>query len=74
MDFRRNLARLFVVTMIITLAGYKNQADAQFLVEDGLVSYWSLDANTIKGKRIRDVVLLKLQLPVVFLIALDSEL
>ena len=56
MVIRRNLARLFVLTMIITLAGYKNQADAQFLVEDGLVSYWSLDANTIKGKKIRDVV------------------
>ena len=55
MDFRRNLARLFVLTMIITLAGYKNQADAQFLVQDGLVSYWSLDADTINGNRIRDV-------------------
>ena len=55
MDFRRNLARLFVLTMIITLAAYHNQADAEFLVQDGLVSFWSFDADTIKGNKIRDV-------------------
>lgn len=56
MVIRRNLARLFYLTMIITFAGYNNQTDAQFLVEDGLVSYWSLDADTIKGNRIKDIV------------------
>ena len=55
MDFRRNLARLFVLTMIITLAAYHNQADAEFLVQDGLVSFWSFDADTFKGNKIRDV-------------------
>ena len=54
MDFRRNLAKFFFLTMIITLAGHKNLADAQFLLQDGLVSFWSFDADTIKGNKIRD--------------------
>ena len=56
MLIRRNLARLFYLTIVITFAGHNNEAVAQFLVQDGLVSYWSFDANTIKGNRIKDLV------------------
>ena len=56
MLIRRNLARLFYLTIVITFAGHNSEAVAQFLVQDGLVSYWSFDANTIKGNRIKDLV------------------
>ena len=52
----KNLARLFYLTIVIAFAGHNNEAVAQFLVEDGLVSYWSFDADTIEGKRIKDLV------------------
>ena len=56
MVMKRDLARLFCLTIIITLIWHNNQVDAQFLVQDGLVSYWSFDADTIKGNKFIDIV------------------
>ena len=51
---KRIIAMLVVLTMIIIFAWYTNPADAQvpdFLVKDGLVSYWSFDEKDTKGKK-----------------------
>ena len=56
---KRNIATLIVLTMIITFAWYTNLANAQvpdFLVKDGLVSYWSFDEKDTKGKKVDDLV------------------
>ena len=43
-----------VLTTIVTFFVYANVALAQFVTE-GLVSYWSFEAETIEGKTVRDV-------------------
>ena len=43
-----------VLTTIVTFFVYANVAKAQFVTE-GLVSYWSFEAETIEGKTVRDV-------------------
>ena len=43
-----------VLTTIATFFVYANVAKAQFVTE-GLVSYWSFEAETIEGKTVRDV-------------------
>ena len=43
-----------VLTTIVTFFVYANVAKAQFVTE-GLVSYWSFEADTIEGKTVRDV-------------------
>ena len=43
-----------VLTTIVTFFVYANVAQAQFVTE-GLVSYWSFEAETIEGKTVRDV-------------------
>ena len=56
---KRNIATLIVLTMIITFTWYTNLANAQvpdFLVKDGLVSYWSFDEKDTKGKKVDDLV------------------
>ena len=56
---KRNIATLVVLTMIITFAWYTNPANAQvpdFLVKDGLVSYWSFDEKDTKRERVDDLV------------------
>ena len=56
---KRNIAMLVVLTMIITFAWYTNLANAQvpdYLVKDGLVSYWSFDEKDTKGKKVDDLV------------------
>ena len=43
-----------VLTAIVSFLVYANVAKAQFVTE-GLVSYWSFEAETIEGKTVRDV-------------------
>lgn len=55
---KRNFATLIVLTMIITFAWYTNLANAQlpdYLVKDGLVSYWSFDEKDTKGRKVDDL-------------------
>ncbi|HIE27398.1 TPA: LamG domain-containing protein [Candidatus Poribacteria bacterium] len=47
-------APLFVAAMLAPFVGYIHQAEAQY-VQDGLLGYWSFDADTIQGKTVKDV-------------------
>ncbi len=56
---KRNIATLVVLTMINTFAWHTNPANAQvpdFLVKDGLVSYWSFDEKDTQGRKVDDLV------------------
>ncbi|MFQ6044565.1 MAG: LamG-like jellyroll fold domain-containing protein, partial [Candidatus Poribacteria bacterium] len=50
----KNLAPKIVLVFIATVFMYGNVAKPQ-VVTDGLVSYWSLDKNTIKGDTVEDI-------------------
>ena len=55
---KRNFATLIVLTMIIIFAWHTNLANAQlpdYLVKDGLVSYWSFDEKDTKGRKVDDL-------------------
>lgn len=52
--FNKNFATLFGVTIILTFTLYINQADAQY-VKDGLIGYWSFNADTVQGDTVKDV-------------------
>ena len=49
--FRRSLAKFVAVTVMLVLVCYV--AEAQY-VQDGLLGYWSFDADTIDGKTVSD--------------------
>ena len=51
--FSKNLATLFMV-VIVSVSLCASQAEAKY-VEDGLLAYWSFDANTIQGDTIKDI-------------------
>lgn len=48
------LTSAFVLTAMLFLICYANTTEAQ-LVEDGLVSYWSLDESSIDGDTVKDL-------------------
>ena len=50
----KNLANLLVLVFIVAVFMSANGAKAD-MVTDGLISYWSLDADTIKGKTVEDI-------------------
>jgi hypothetical protein len=51
----RNLACLFIVAFMVVIFTNANGVKAD-IVLDGLISYWSLDQSTIKGKTVEDIV------------------
>lgn len=50
------LANCFLLFILAIVLMYANVAKAQKMVEDGLVAYWPLDADTIDGKKVDDVI------------------
>ncbi len=46
----------FMVALIITLALLSKNASAQRVVVDGLVSYWTLDKDTVSGNQVKDII------------------
>ena len=50
----KNLATIFITMFIVTVFMYANSAKTD-MVADGLISYWSFDENTIKGKTVKDI-------------------
>ena len=49
-----SVASLILVAIVI--GWYANEAICQVFVTDGLLGFWSLDANTVKGDVLKDVV------------------
>ena len=52
--FNKILTIAFVLAVIAAVFTYANMANAR-IVEKGLVSYWTFDKATIKGKTVKDV-------------------
>ncbi|HIE27399.1 TPA: LamG domain-containing protein [Candidatus Poribacteria bacterium] len=52
--FSKSFTLLFIATIIVTFVGYPHPAAGQY-VTDGLLGYWSFDADTITGDTITDV-------------------
>jgi hypothetical protein len=50
----KNLGAFLALVSIVTIFMYANVAKAD-MVTDGLVSYWSLDKDTIKGDNVEDI-------------------
>lgn len=53
--FNKILTTFFVLTAIATVFMYANVVEAQQVIADGLVSYWTFDENTIDGDTVRDI-------------------
>ena len=50
----KNLSNFLILVSLLTIFMYANAVQAD-MVTDGLVSYWSLDKNTIKGDTVSDI-------------------
>lgn len=46
----------FMIAFIVTLALLTKNASAQKVVTDGLVSYWTLDKDTVTGNQVKDII------------------
>lgn len=49
------LSMVLILTIVASLIWYANLAEAQQLIEDGLISYWSFDRSNIVGNTVRDL-------------------
>lgn len=49
-------AGLRIIVLLITVVGIYNSVDARTgAVEDGLISYWSIDKETVNGNKVENI-------------------